>query len=145
FFLTRSAGEVFSVWRGKDGEGKRPRHPFRMGCPGGGPKHCHKKKKTEKGGNQPNNTPPRHNQAPHRHRAGVSSYRANRRGHRAVKPTSRSSSSGNDTTLIASTSKANRKPTPTPTTIIVQPAEVVNTSRANAVIESGGSGPSVSW
>jgi hypothetical protein len=58
---------------------------------------------------------------------------------------SRSSNSGNDTTLIVSTNKAKRKPTPTPTTIIVQPAPVVNTSRANAVIETGGSGPRVSW
>src|SRR5713101_6253999 len=59
----------------------------------------------------------------------------------ASSPTSRSSSSGNDTTLIASTSKAKRKPTPTPTQIITQPAPVVNTSRANAAIETGGSGP----
>src|SRR5512147_2743481 len=55
-------------------------------------------------------------------------------------PTSRSSNSGNDTTLIASTSKAKRKPTPTPTKIIAQPALVVNTSRAKALIETGGSG-----
>src|SRR5262249_59282593 len=59
-------------------------------------------------------------------------------------PTSRSSNSGNDTTLIASTSKAKIKPTPTPTKIIAQPALVVNTSRAKAVIETGGSGPRVS-
>ena len=36
-------------------------------------------------------------------------------------PTSQSSNRGNDTTLIASTSKEKRKPTPTPTTIIAQP------------------------
>src|SRR4029079_4949723 len=59
-------------------------------------------------------------------------------------PTSRSSNRGNDTTLIVSTSKAKRRPTPTPTKIIAQPALVVNTSRAKAVIETGGSGPRVS-
>src|SRR6185437_7235325 len=63
----------------------------------------------------------------------------------ASRPTSRSSKSGNDTTLIASTSKAKRNPTPTPTRIIVQPALVVNTSWTNAAIETGGSGPRVSW
>src|SRR5258708_5748507 len=57
--------------------------------------------------------------------------------------TSRSISSGNDTTLIASTSTANRKPTPMPTTIIDQPAGVVSTSRTNVSIEAGGVGPSV--
>ena len=60
-------------------------------------------------------------------------------------PTSRSSNRGNDTTLIASTSKAKRKPMPTPATIIAQPALVVNTSRANAAIEAGGSGPRVTF
>ena len=44
-------------------------------------------------------------------------------------PTSRSSSIGNETTLIVSTSTANRNPTPTPTTISAQPGAVVNTSR----------------
>src|SRR5687768_5046922 len=58
-------------------------------------------------------------------------------------PTFRSSNSGNDTTLIESTSTANRKPTPTPTMIRVQPAPVVNTSRINELIEAGGSGPRV--
>src|SRR3954447_17572015 len=58
-------------------------------------------------------------------------------------PASRSSSSGNDTTLIVSTSTANRKPTALPTTIIAQPAPVVSTSRTNAPSDVGGAGPSV--
>src|SRR5580692_7997271 len=58
-------------------------------------------------------------------------------------PTLRSSSMGNDTTLIASTSAANRNPTPMPIAIIAQPAPVVNTSLRNAATDGGGSGPSV--
>src|SRR5438552_8036195 len=58
-------------------------------------------------------------------------------------PTSRSSSNGNDTTLIDIANKAKRKPTPTPTAIIAQPASVVNTSRTNEATELGGAGPSV--
>src|SRR4029079_7332255 len=58
-------------------------------------------------------------------------------------PTSRSSNSGNDTTLIDSTISANRKPTPIPMPIIAQPRAVVNTSRTKPLIEAGGSGPSV--
>src|SRR5258708_36665274 len=37
-------------------------------------------------------------------------------------PTSRSRSTGNDTTLIINTTTQNRKPTPFPTTTIVQPS-----------------------
>src|SRR5580765_2279314 len=59
-------------------------------------------------------------------------------------PTLRSSSKGNDTTLIARTKPANTKPTPVPTAIMVQPALVVNTSRMNASADTGGTGPSVS-
>ena len=57
--------------------------------------------------------------------------------------TSRSSKSGNDTTLIERTISANRKPTPQPMPIIAQPRAVVNTSRTKPAIEAGGSGPSV--
>src|SRR5262249_41149350 len=53
-------------------------------------------------------------------------------------PTSRSSSSGKDTTLIISTSTANRKRTALPTTTRFQPARVVNTSWANWLNEAGG-------
>src|SRR5262249_21002786 len=64
--------------------------------------------------------------------------------HTAVtSPTSRSSSKGNDTTLIVSTTTAKRKPTPIPTTINAQPASVVSTSRMNEPNEAGGSGPRV--
>lgn len=52
-------------------------------------------------------------------------------------PALRSSSSGNDTTLIASTSRAKRNPTPTPATISTRPASVVNTSRTNAARDRG--------
>ena len=45
--------------------------------------------------------------------------------------------------LIDSATTANRKPTPTPTTIIVQPCGVVSTSRTKVGIDAGGSGPSV--
>src|SRR5215207_9358266 len=62
----------------------------------------------------------------------------------AVKsPTSRSSSIGNETTLITSTSTAKRNPTPTPTTISAQPAPVVNTSREKAVSETIPSWPRI--
>ena len=45
------------------------------------------------------------------------------------RPTSRSSKSGNETTPIAGTTAATRKPTPTPVPIISHPAVVVNTCR----------------
>ena len=47
-------------------------------------------------------------------------------------PTSRSSSMGNDTALMVSTTTAKMKPTPMPMTAIVQPAGVVSTSLAKA-------------
>ena len=53
-------------------------------------------------------------------------------------PTSRSSSNGNEIAPMASTTTANRKPTPVPTTIKIQPAGVLNTSLANWLIEAGG-------
>src|SRR6266545_1783140 len=56
--------------------------------------------------------------------------------------TSRSSSNGKETTLIAKVMTANRKPTPIPTTIMVQPGAVVNTSWMNAAIDAGALGPS---
>ena len=59
------------------------------------------------------------------------------------RPTSRSRSSGKDTTLKASTSAAKRKPTAMPTIIIVQPAPVVKTSRAKPPIEAGATSPKV--
>src|ERR1700736_779539 len=61
----------------------------------------------------------------------------------APSPTSRSSNSGKDTTLISSTSRAKRKPTLIPTAIIAQPALVVKMSRTNESKEAGGSGPRV--
>src|SRR5580700_6648707 len=60
-----------------------------------------------------------------------------------LSPTSRSSNSGKETTLIVSTSTANRNPIPTPRMINAQPTSVVNTARANEAIDAGGSGPSV--
>src|SRR5438132_7407014 len=64
--------------------------------------------------------------------------------HTAVpSPTSRSSNSGKDTTLISSTSRAKRNPTLIPTAIIIQPALVVKTSLTNEPKEAGGAGPSV--
>ncbi len=53
-------------------------------------------------------------------------------------PTSRSSSSGNDTTLMLSTPAANKKPTPLPTMISVHPARVVKTRRRKSGINPGG-------
>src|SRR3546814_11999270 len=53
-------------------------------------------------------------------------------------PTFRSSNSGNDTTLIVSTTTANTKPTPTQTPIITQPAHVVTTPRPTAHIAEHG-------
>ena len=52
-------------------------------------------------------------------------------------PTSRSSNSGNEIALMVSTITANRKPTPVPTTISIQPARVLNTSLMNWVIDAG--------
>ena len=54
-------------------------------------------------------------------------------------PTSRSSSSGNETTLIANTSTANRNPTRLPTMIRPQPAGVVKTCSMKWGIEAAGS------
>src|SRR5262249_4992370 len=51
---------------------------------------------------------------------------------------SQSSNSGNDTTLITSTSRQKRKSTPIPATIIVRPAAAVNTSRTNVPTDAGG-------
>src|SRR5262245_44534198 len=56
-------------------------------------------------------------------------------------PTSRSTSSGNDTALITSTSTAYRKPMPLPHTISCQPVPVVSTSCAKLVSEVGASTP----
>jgi len=58
---------------------------------------------------------------------------------RLADPMCRSSSRGKETTLIASASTANRKPTPTPTTIISQPAPVSKVSRTNAPADAGAS------
>jgi hypothetical protein len=58
-------------------------------------------------------------------------------------PTLRSSSSGNDTTLIINTTTANRKPTPLPTTISVHPSGVVKTWRRKFGIDPGGELPKV--
>ena len=52
-------------------------------------------------------------------------------------PTSRSSSSGNETTLMVKTSAANRNPTPVPTMMRLQPAGVNSTSSMNWRIEAG--------
>src|SRR5262249_48655256 len=61
----------------------------------------------------------------------------------APSPTSRSSNSGKDTTLISSTKRAKRKPTLIPTAINAQPGLVVKTSLTNEPKEAGGSGPRV--
>src|SRR6266481_4343200 len=61
----------------------------------------------------------------------------------APSPTSRSSNSGKDTTLISSTSRAKRNPMPIPTAIIAQPAPVEKMSLTKAPKEAGGSGPRV--
>ena len=45
--------------------------------------------------------------------------------------------------LVDFSLQGEEKTNATPTTIIAQPALVVNTSRANAAIETGGSGPRV--
>ena len=57
-----------------------------------------------------------------------------------VTPTSRSSSSGKETTLIAKANTAKKKPTPTPAAIIVQPPPVWNTLRSKAATVCGGVG-----
>jgi hypothetical protein len=59
----------------------------------------------------------------------------------AIAPTSRSSSSGNETTLIIKTASANRKPMPLPTMMSIQPAGVVKTWRTKSGIEAAGSEP----
>ena len=59
----------------------------------------------------------------------------------ATRPTSRSSSRGNDTTLRQSAVAAKTKPTRSPTTISVQPRPVVSTSAKNAAAEAGAVGP----
>ena len=52
-------------------------------------------------------------------------------------PTSRSRSSGNDTTLRVKTTTAKRKPTPQPTTMSAQPAGVSRTWRAKSATDAG--------
>src|SRR5436305_15170099 len=52
-------------------------------------------------------------------------------------PTSRSSNSGNDTTLLTSTKTASSNPTAFPTTISVDPRWVVRISRTHGVTDSG--------
>ena len=54
-------------------------------------------------------------------------------------PTSRSSSNGNEITLMVSTSTANRKPTALPTTMSDQPAGVVKTRLMKSGIDAAGS------
>src|SRR5262249_18873146 len=54
-----------------------------------------------------------------------------------IAPTSRSSSSGKETTLIVSTKTANRKPMPFPAMMRIQPSEVVKMSLRNCPIDSG--------
>ena len=54
-------------------------------------------------------------------------------------PTSRSTSSGNATTLMINTVTANRKPMKLPTMISVHPAGVVKTWRTKCGIDAAGS------
>jgi hypothetical protein len=58
-----------------------------------------------------------------------------------VTPTSRSRSSGKDTTLRVNTTTAKRKPTPQPTMMSAQPDGVVKTWRANSAIDAGTAPP----
>ena len=58
-----------------------------------------------------------------------------------VAPTFRSTSIGKDTTLITSTTRAKRKPTPLPTMISCLPAGVVRIWRANSSREAGTAPP----
>ena len=60
--------------------------------------------------------------------SGLARVTRNEASSAGTRPTSRSSISGNETTLIASASAAKQKPTSTPTTINVHPRPVVRTS-----------------
>ena len=74
--------------------------------------------------------------------AGFAGYAIRRAGIRAKRsataaPTSRSSRSGKETTLILSARTANRKPIPFPTMMRVQPAGVVKMSLRNCPTDCG--------
>ncbi len=58
-------------------------------------------------------------------------------------PTGRSSISGKEIAPTDSAATAKRNPVPIPTTIIVRPASVMNTSRTNAAVDCGACWPSV--
>ena len=81
---------------------------------------------------------PGHDQSPHRHGDGIREHHLDQMLDRGQQTDSADEQQRGRSTLIISTTRANRKPTPLPTTISVQPSGVVKSRWRKSGILAGG-------